>query len=284
MPKLFDINEVFNDFWEVLAYLPSTLSLTFFSLVLGLFFGFLIALVRIKEIPVLKQISTFYISIIRGTPIIVQLYVTYFGIPIFLRYLSYWQGTEFKTGDVPSIVFAVGALAFNQAALLSVILQASFEAVNKGEIEAAMAIGMSGPQRLVRIIIPEAIELAIPSLGNTFIGLVKGTSLAFTCGIIEMTAQAKIVASANYRYFEAYVALAIIYWLVTIVIEQIIKLIIYSVKVPDVPKSQRKAKRAKGFWPEFLKSSRILSKSTENSLIKDKILKKPNFGLKEAKI
>lgn len=280
MPKLFDIHEVFKDFWAVLGYLPTTVTLTVFSLLLGLFFGFLIAFIRIKKIPVLKQISTFYISIIRGTPIIVQLYVTYFGIPIFLRYLSYWQGVDYKAGDMPPIVFAVGALAFNQAALISVILQASFEAVNKGEIEAAMAIGMTGPQRLVRIIIPEAVELAIPSLGNTFIGLVKGTSLAFTCGIIEMTAQAKIVAGANYRYFEAYVALAVIYWLVTIVIEQIIKLAILSVKVPDVPKSQRKEKRFKYAFLQLLKENKFPAKKTFG-----KILKRPALtGIKEAQI
>lgn len=244
MPNLFDIKEVFRDFWGILAFLPETLKLTFFSILFGLLIGFLVALIRIKKIPVLKQLSSFYISIIRGTPIIVQLYVTYFGIPIFFRYLNYYKGTEISIGKIPPIIFAVAALAFNTGALLAVVIQAAFEAVNKGEIEAAMAIGMSGSQRMLRIIIPEAVELAIPSVGNTFIGLVKGTSLAFTCGIIEMTAQGKIMGSVKYRYFEAYVALAIIYWLVTIVIEQIIKLIINSVKVPDCPKSQRKCKEA----------------------------------------
>ena len=84
-----------------------------------------------------------------------------------------------------------------------------------------------------RIIIPEAVEVAVPSLGNSLIGLVKGTSLAFTCAVVEMAAQGKIIAGRDYRYFESYVALAIIYWGVTIAIEYGIKLIQLKIKIPD---------------------------------------------------
>ena len=241
--NLFDISVVYKDFFAILHYLPVTLELSGIAVVIGLVLGFLIAIVRIKKIPVLKQLSSFYISIIRGTPTIVQLYVSYFGIPIFVRYLNYWNGTDIKVAAIPPLIYASVALSLNQAALDSVTIQAALEAVNKGEIEAASAIGMTGWQRMRRIIIPEAVELAIPSLGNTLIGLVKGTSLAFTCGIVEMTAEGKIVAGADFRYFEAYIALAIIYWLVTIVIERIIAFIINLVKVPDSPASQLEAKK-----------------------------------------
>lgn len=156
--------------------------------------------------------------------------------------------------NVPPILYAIAALALSQAALNAVTIQASLQAVNKGEIEAAAALGMTGSQRMMRIIIPEAIELAIPSLGNTLIGLIKGTSLAFSCSVIEMAAQGKIVAARDYRYFESYVALAVIYWFVTIVVEQIIRLILKTVQVPDMPKEEKKkfslhltsTKKAKG--------------------------------------
>jgi polar amino acid transport system permease protein len=85
----------------------------------------------------------------------------------------------------------------------------------------------------MRIIIPEAIEVAIPSIGNTVIGLVKSTSLAFSCAVVEITAEAKILASRNFRYFEAYISLAIIYWLITIILEQIVRHIEKRARVPD---------------------------------------------------
>jgi len=238
MPKLFDPFTVYKDFFAILKYLPVTLRLAFTAIILGIALGFAIAIIRIKNIPFLKKFTTFYISIIRGTPIIVQLYVSYFGIPIFLKYLNYYAGTSIKIAAVPPFIYAATALSFNQAALHSVTIQSALQAVNHGELEAASAIGMTGWQRMKRIVIPEAIELALPSLGNSLIGLVKGTSLAFTCGIIEMTAQGKILAGGDFRYFESYVALAIIYWGITIVIEKSISYILKTVKVPDSPKSQ----------------------------------------------
>ena len=79
----------------------------------------------------------------------------------------------------------------------------------------------------------------MPSMGNTFIGLIKGTSLAFTCSVVEMTAQSKIIAARSYRYFEAYLAVGLLYWVITIVVEQIINIIIKRVEVPQTPKTKK---------------------------------------------
>lgn len=239
MPNLFDVSVVCEDFWSILLYLPVTLKLSVFAMILGLAIGFVLAIIRIKRIPLLQRFVTLFISMIRGTPILVQLYVTYFGIPIFLKYYSYWTGKEVMIGNVPSIIYAIVALSLNQSALHAVTIQSALQAVNKGEIEAATSLGLTPFQRMSRIIIPEALELAIPSLGNTLIGLVKGTSLAFSCAIVEMTAQGKIVASRNYRYFEAYVALAVIYWLITIFLEFVIARVLHAVRVPDAPKQEK---------------------------------------------
>jgi len=240
MPKLFLPEVVFKDFFEILKFLPVTLKISFFAMIFGLALGFLLAIIRMKKIPVLKQISNFYISVIRGTPILVQLYVTYFGIPILIKYLNYWYGWNLKVTNIPSIVYALAALAMNQAAFYSVTIQSALQSVNKGELEAASSLGMTGFQRMILITIPEALELALPSLGNTVINLVKGTSLAFSCSIVEMTAQGKIIAGSDFRYFEAYIALGIIYWLITIVIERIISIILKVVAVPDEPKGTKR--------------------------------------------
>lgn len=251
MPNLFDIKVVYSDFWEILKFLPVTLRLSVVAMLFGLVFGFVLAIIRMKKVPVLKQLTDVFISVIRGTPILVQLYITYFGIPILLKYINYWNGTNFRVTAVPPVIYAIVALALNQSAFYSVTIQAALQAVNKGEIEAAMALGMTGPQRMFRIIIPEAVELALPSLGNTIINLVKGTSLAFTCSIVEMTAQGKIIAGSNFRYFEAYVALAIIYWLVTIVIERLINLILKVTSIPEEPKGVHTKKT----WRDFFKKN-----------------------------
>lgn len=113
------------------------------------------------------------------------------------------------------------------------VIRASLESVPKGQIEAANALGMTYFQALRRVILPEAIVVALPSLGNSFIGLIKGTSLAFVCAVVEMTAAGKIIAGRTYRYFEVYVSLAIIYWIITIIVEQGIKLIEKKIRIPE---------------------------------------------------
>ncbi|KJB89379.1 amino acid ABC transporter permease, partial [Paenibacillus sp. E194] len=101
-------------------------------------------------------------------------------------------------------------------------IRAAIQSVDKGGIEAGYSMGMTTTQVLRRIILPEALVVALPTLGNSLIGLIKGTSLAFVCSVVEMTAAGKLMASRNFRFFEVYVSLAIIYWLVTIVLERLI--------------------------------------------------------------
>lgn len=233
MAKLFDGELVIKQIPEILKYLPVTLELAAISLVIGLVLGLIIAVVKIKKVPVLSQFFTLYISVLRGTPIIVQLYITYFGIPILLRYINYYQGTNYNINGVPPMLFAIVALALNQSAHDAETIRAALLSVDKGQTEAAQSLGMTGIQTLKRIILPEAITVALPSLGNSIIGLIKGTSLAFACSVIEMTAQGKILAGRNYRYFEAYISLAIIYWLITIIVERIIKFLEKRTSVPD---------------------------------------------------
>ena len=233
MRQLFDIEMVFTNIPDILRFLPTTMELAIGSMIISLIIGLLLALVKIKQMPVLKQIVNVYISIIRGTPVLVQLYVTYYGIPLFLKYINYTYGTDYNVNGVPSIIYAFVALAFNQSAYNAEVIRASLQSVEKGQVEAANALGMTYFQALRRIILPEAVVVALPSLGNAFIGLIKGTSLAFVCAVVDMTAQGKIIAGRNFRYFEVYVSLAIIYWVITIIIEQIIRLAEKKISIPD---------------------------------------------------
>lgn len=214
---------------KLLEKLPITLELAGLAFLVSLILGLLIAVVRFKQIKGLSQVAKVFLSIIRGTPMLIQLYVAYYGIPAIIRLFG---------GDanvVPKLFYAFLALGIYQSAFTSETIRAALLSVDKGEIEAASAMGMSYPQILRRIIIPEALENALPGLANSVIGLVKGTSLASTCGIIEITYQNQILAGRDYRYLEGYVALAIIYWIITIILEQLFKVIENKTRIPEQP-------------------------------------------------
>lgn len=231
--KLFDFEQVFKNIPELLAYLPITLELALLSMAMGLVLGLLIAIIKMKRIPVLRQIAAVYVSLIRGTPVLVQLYIVYFGVPMFLKYLNQTYGTNLAVANIPGFVYAVLALGFNSSAFSSEMIRSALMSVSKGQIEAANALGMTYGQALRRVILPSALTVALPTIGNSLISAIKGTSLAFTCAVVEMTARGKIIGGRNYRNFEVYVSLAIIYWIVTVVIEQGLKFAEKKLAIPE---------------------------------------------------
>lgn len=257
--KIFDFKLVFTQIPDLLKYLPITMELAIASTLFGMLLGLLIAIIKIKKVKVLDKVATFYVSLVRGTPVLVQLYIAYFGVPMVLKYINQQTGSDLKVAAIPGFVYAVLALGFNQSAFDAEVFRAALQSVDKGQHEAAAAIGMTGWQSLRRIIIPEALSVALPSLGNSFINAIKGTSLAFTCAVVEMTAEGKILSGRNYRYFEVYVSLAIIYWAITILLEKILKLIEKKISVPDqveqLNQAEAEALRTKGRAKVVLEAS-----------------------------
>jgi polar amino acid transport system permease protein len=233
MAKLFDLALVFTQIPRILEALPMTLALTILSFIGGLLVALPIAIIKMNRVPVLRQICAVFVSITRGTPVLVQLYLIYFGIPLMLKYINFNYGTAYNVKNIPSIVFALIALSLNEAAYNSETIRAALQSVAKGQIEAARSLGMTGLQTLRRAIVPQAFLIAMPPLGNSLIGLLKGTSLAFVCALIEITARGKILAGVNYRYFEAYCSLALIYWIITLIIEQVLRYVEKKLRIPD---------------------------------------------------
>lgn len=221
--------------------IPITLELAGLAFLVSIIIGLLIAIIRYKKVKILSPIASVFLSLMRGTPMLIQLYVAYYGIPAILRIFNSW-GANIDVNIIPKMVYAFVALGMYQAAFTSEIFRAALESVDKGEIEAATAMGMTYTQILRRIIVPEALENALPGICNSVIGLVKGTSLASTCGIIEITYQNSILAGRDYRYLEGYVALAIIYWVITIILEKVFKLVEKRFRIPEQPKAAPAAK------------------------------------------
>ena len=201
---VFDFSYAKEIFPKVLVGLKVTLIIAIVSMIIGLIVGLILSVVRVYKIPVLKQIVEVYISFFRGTPLLVQLFLLYFGLPQVIPELK----------DMSAYIATIVGLGLNSSAYIAEVLRSSIDAIDKGQMEACYSLGMTKGQGLRRIVLPQAFRISIPSLGNIFIDNIKSSSLAFTLGVVEILAQAQMIAAASYRFFEPYVIAALIYWIV----------------------------------------------------------------------
>lgn len=183
--------------------------------------GLLIAVASLSRFVVLRQAARLYVELIRGVPIIVLLlYIAFALAPAgvaFWNWVTGWFGLEaVKTRDFPLLWRAVMALSFAYAAFLAEIFRAGLQSVDKGQIEAAEALGLSGWQRFRHIVFPQAFRVILPSYANDFVAMVKDSSLVSVLGVADVTQLGKVTAAGNFRYFETYNLVALIYLTMTI--------------------------------------------------------------------
>lgn len=190
-----------RSFWPILqGGLIYTLPLTLISFVFGFILALMMALFRLSKWAVLQWIARIYISIIRGTPLIVQLAIVFYGLPDLGIQLS----------PIPS---AIIALSLNVGGYAAEVIRASILSVPHGQWEAGYTIGMSEAQVLRRVILPQAARVSVPPLSNTFISLVKDTSLASTVTVTELFRRAQEITATNYDFLLLYSEAALIYWI-----------------------------------------------------------------------
>jgi cystine transport system permease protein len=175
-----------------------TIPLTIISFFFAMIIAILVAIVQVAKVPVLKQLARLYVWFIRGTPLIVQLYIVYFGLPYFNIKLSGWLS-------------AVLVFSINTGAYASETMRGAIESVPKGQFEAGYCVGMSYSQIMTRIILPQAMKIAFPSLGNSLISLTKDTSLAASITVGEMFLEAQKIVSRTWETFPIYLSLAFVY-------------------------------------------------------------------------
>lgn len=205
--KLMDI--ALTSLWPLLeGALYYTLPLTFISFFFGIILAVLTALARISSSKPLQIIARIYVSAIRGTPLLVQLFILFFGLPT----------VGIVIDPFPAAVFG---FSLNVGAYASEVIRAAIQSIPKGQWEAAHTIGMNYSQTLRRIILPQATRVSIPPLSNTFISLVKDTSLASLILVTEMFRRAQEIASANYEFLLLYTEAAMIYWLICFILSLI---------------------------------------------------------------
>lgn len=185
--------------------LAVTVTLGVTSFAIGCVLGLAVALARLSSLGPLRMLAVAFVSIFRGTPMLVQIMLIYFGLPQLGLVIE----------PIPS---AILALSLNAASYLSENFRAGIVAIERGQREAALALGMSYAQALRRIILPQAFRIAVPPVGNRFIALMKDTSLASVVTVVELTRVAERVGSSTFRYMEMFVIVAIVYWLVNTVL------------------------------------------------------------------
>lgn len=161
----------------------------------------------------------------------VQLFLSYYGLPVLLRALNMKFGTSFDINAIPAIAFVFMAFGLNEAAYYSETIRAAILSVDKNEIEAAMSVGMTSFQIMRRVTLPQALVVALPNIGNSIISLLKNTSLAFTVSVVDIMGAAKIASGRNLRFFEVYIAAALVYWAVCLIIEFVSKQIEQKIDV-----------------------------------------------------
>jgi putative S-methylcysteine transport system permease protein len=202
----FDFEFMVDTIPIMLKYSTVTLRLSILAILLGFTLAFIIALSISAKVPVLSRLFKIYISFFRGTPLMAQLFCFYFGVlPLFPNLVL----------KMSSFQAALVILSLASSAYMAESLRAAISSVHKGQMEAAQSIGMTYMQAMIRIILPQAIKVAIPTLFSSFINIVKDTSLVFAIGVKEMMATAQLEGASGYRYLEAYVSILFVYWGIT---------------------------------------------------------------------
>ena len=192
-------------------YLGTTLEMAIWGLFFALALALVLANLRVFKVPVLDQLSQLYISFFRGTPLLVQLFLLYYGLP---QVFPIFVGLD-------AFSAAVIGLTLHFAAYMAESIRGAIIGVDRSQMEASLSIGMTTSQAMRRIILPQATRIALPSLMNYFIDMIKSTSLAFTLGVSEIMAKAQMEASSSFKFFEAFLAVALIYWGVVVILTRV---------------------------------------------------------------
>lgn len=211
---MFDLKVLLDSIIEIATVVPKTLLLAIFILLLSLFMGAIIALIQQYKVPLISQIIKVLQSFLRGTPNVVLLYLMYYALPEILTFFAGVLGIEFNANSLNPVVTVILTFSISFSVFQSEIIRGSILSIEKGQIEAAQSLGFSFWQTFRRVIVPQALVEAFPDILNSLLVIIKALSLAYLITVVDILGQAKLVGALNYRYLEAFVGAALIYWLI----------------------------------------------------------------------
>lgn len=214
-----------DTFFVALSGISITLLVTIVSLIVALPLGFLLAMTRINRIPVIQRIAQIYVSFVRGTPIIIQIFIIYSSIPLILKAFFDKYNIQLDIYKINPIWYALIIFSFSTTALLIEVFRSALGTVKKEQLEAAYSVGLTTFQAYRRIIIQQVLVVALPNLCTTTVNLIKATSLGYAMSLPEITLNAKVAANMGYNYVEAYLDIFIIYLILCMTVEYIFKVL-----------------------------------------------------------
>lgn len=220
-----------KEYWQVylITGVQNTLILTMIAVLMGFVLGSLVALLKMSRFRIVRFFTSVYIEVIRGTPILLQIYVFYFVLPQVFPFLNF-----------SSFVWVAISLCVNSAAYVSEVIRSGIQAVDKGQTEAARSLGMSKSQTMMKIILPQAIRNILPALGNEFIMILKETSLASTFFIGDLMTSHKIVVGAEYLVLESLTIVGAIYFCMTFPLSKLVSWFEKKMANPNSYRNKRK--------------------------------------------
>lgn len=196
-----------------------TLIISLASVALGVIFGTILTLLKRSKFKIVRFIASAYIEIVRGTPLLLQIFIVYYGL-----------ANVVKINEVFAVILA---LSLNSGAYVSELIRAGIEAVDKGQMEAARSLGMNQGLAMRKIVIPQAIKNILPAIGNEFVAIIKESSMASTLGVAELMYGAKVVSAGSFNYVETLIMSAVFYFIMTFSLGRLIKYIERRLKVSD---------------------------------------------------
>ena len=228
-----NIIDLLSTYWQVylIEGVKNTLSFTCIAVILGVVLGTIVAMLKMSRFKLVRFLVSLYIEVIRGTPILLQLYIFYFVLPELLPIF-----------DLSQFMWVAIAMCVNSGAYVSEVIRSGIQAVDKGQTEAARSLGLNKSQTMIKIVLPQAIRNILPALGNEFIMILKETSLASTFFLGDLMTSHKIVSGATYLQLESLIIVGAIYLCITFPLS---KLVEWFEKKMSNEKSYKRHKRAK---------------------------------------
>jgi polar amino acid transport system permease protein len=225
------INNFFQVFIESIPLLltgaVTTVWITALAVFFGIMIGLIVGLARISENSIIRVLAKVYVDFIRGTPLLVQIFIIYFGIPNLLRVVT--------GGQIPINYFVAGisACAINSGAYVAEIVRAGIQSIDRGQAEAARSLGLTSRQTMRYIVLPQAIKRMIPPLGNEFIAMLKDTSLLSAIGVEELTRKGQLYIAVTAAPFPVYTGILLMYLAMTLSISHLVGMLERRLAVSD---------------------------------------------------
>nr|WP_314419025.1 amino acid ABC transporter permease [uncultured Erwinia sp.] len=222
---MFDIDVLLPDFWSILDAVPVTLAMAVLIFITSTLVGGLFALVEYRRIPVLRQLVIAYKVAFKGMPMVVVIFLAYYGLPPALHFVASVLNVEVNAHSLPNWVIIIVALTACVSAFQAEVVKGALNSFDSGQSDAAHSLGYSNWQLFRRVMFPQIIVAAIPDLANSFMVIMKALSLAFAIEVVDIFAQAQLTAALNFYYLEAFAIAVLFYmviaWVVTRVADKI---------------------------------------------------------------